>query len=264
VPRAQALIAAGRTVEDRTVHSLHAYFLRPGDPKIPIIYQVERPRDGRSFSTRRVTAIQHGRPIFTLSASFHITEETGFDHQKTMPEVPDPEALEDWQVAMRRVIKDRTDRADHANLETWIARPRAIESRHVELMDYFGGKQPPTHDIWLRAAGALPDDPLLHQCIVAYASDMTLIDTAARPHSIELLGDQIESASLDHAMWFHRPLRADEWLLYAQESPSMSGARGLTNGLFFRQDGTLVASVVQEGLFRVRPRRTNARQGERG
>ena len=171
-----------------------------------------------------------------------------------MPDVPDPETLEDWQVAVRRVIEARSDRAAGTGLEAWMNRPRAIESRHVELMDYFGGKQPPTHNIWLRAAGPLPDDPLLHQCIVAYASDMTLIDTAARPHPIELLSNKIESASLDHAMWFHRPLRADEWLLYAQESPSMSGARGLTNGLFYRRDGTLVASVVQEGLFRIRSR----------
>ena len=250
---AQALVAAGRTVVDRNVHSLHAYFLRPGDPTIPIIYQVERTRDGRSFSTRRVTAIQHGRPIFTLSASFHIDEES-FEHQSTMPKVPSPEALEDWQVAMRGVIAGLEDRSDHTNLIEWIERPRAIESRHVELMDYFGGEQPPTHDIWLRAAGKLPDDPLLHQCIVAYASDMTLIDTAARPHPIQLLGDEIESASLDHAMWFHRPLRADDWLLYSLESPSMSGARGLTNGHFFARDGTLVASVVQEGLFRLRSR----------
>ncbi len=249
---AQALVAAGRTVEDRGLHSLHAYFLRPGDPRVPIIYQVERTRDGRSFSTRRVTAIQHGRTIFALSASFHI-DETSYDHQKAMPEVPPPEALEDWQTTMRRVIAERPDRDAHRNLEEWVERPRAIESRHVEQMDYFGGVQPPTHDIWLRAAGALPDDPLLHQCIVAYASDMTLIDTAARPHPIELLGDKIESASLDHAMWFHRPLRADEWLLYTQESPSMSGARGLTNGQFFRRDGALVASVVQEGLFRRKP-----------
>ena len=251
---AQALVAAGRTVEDRGVHSLHAYFLRPGDPRVPIVYQVERTRDGRSFSTRRVTAIQHGRPIFALSASFHIAEES-YDHQKAMPDVPPPEALEDWQATMRRIIADRPDRDAHVNLEAWVERPRAIESRHVEQMDYFGGKQPPTHDIWLRAAGPLPDDPLLHQCIVAYASDMTLIDTAARPHPIELLGDEIESASLDHAMWFHRPLRADEWLLYTQESPSMSGARGLTNGHFFRRDGVLVASVVQEGLFRLRAKR---------
>ena len=187
----QALIAAGRTVEDRSVHSLHAYFLRPGDPQVPIIYQVERTRDGRSFATRRVTAIQHGRPI---------------------------------------------------------------ESRHVELMDYFGGRQEPRSNIWIRAKGRLPDEPLLHRCVVAYASDMTLIDTAARPHPIELLSDETENASLDHAMWFHRPFRADEWLLYSQESPTMSGSRGLTTGHFFRRDGTLVASVVQEGLFRIRRR----------
>jgi acyl-CoA thioesterase-2 len=246
---AQALVAAGRTVEGRALHSLHAYFLRPGDPKVPIVYQVERPRDGRTFTTRRVSAIQHGRPIFTLSASFQVDEES-FDHQKPMPDVPAPESLEDWQTNMRKTIAARGDREAHRNLEEWVERPRAIESRHVEPMDYFGGVQPPTHDIWLRAVGRLPDDLLIHQCIVAYASDMTLIDTAARPHPIDLFDAGLETASLDHAMWFHRPLRADDWLLYSQESPSMSGARGLTHGHFFRREGALVASVVQEGLFR--------------
>jgi len=243
----QALVAAGRTVEDRLVHSLHAYFLRPGDPSVPIIYQVERTRDGRSFTTRRVTAIQHGRPIFTLSASFHIQEET-YDHQKTMPDVPEPESLPDWQDQLREIIEARDD-VDDETLD-WIGRKRAIDSRHVEFMDYFGEKQTATSNIWIRATGDLPDDPLLHQCIVAYASDMTLLDTAARPHPIRLLDGSIEMASLDHAMWFHRPLRADDWLLYSQESPSMSGSRGFTMGHFYQRDGTLVASVVQEGLFR--------------
>ena len=245
----QALIAAGRTVEDREVHSLHAYFLRPGDPAIPILYQVERTRDGRSFTTRRVTAIQHGRAIFTLSASFHVAEST-FEHQCAMPDVPGPEALEDWQVAMRRVLAQRVP--EDVKLMAWLERDRPIESRHVELMDYFGGQQAPRAQIWIRAKGELPADPLLHRCVVAYASDMTLLDTAARPHPIPLLSDESENASLDHAMWFHRPLRADEWLLYSQESPNMSGALGLTTGHFFRRDGTLVASVVQEGLFRIR------------
>ena len=246
----QALIAAGRTApDDRAVHSLHAYFLRPGDPQIPIVYQVERTRDGKSFATRRVTAIQHGRPIFALSASFHVEEAT-FEHQRAMPEVPGPDELEDWQVAMRRVIAARPP-ADHKHLD-WVERDRPIESRHVELMDYFGGSQEPRSNIWIRARGRLPDDPLLHRCVMAYASDMTLIDTAARPHPIELLSDESENASLDHAMWFHRPFRADEWLLYSQESPSMSGGRGLTTGHFFHRDGSLVASVVQEGLFRIR------------
>ncbi len=249
----QALIAAGRTVEDRAVHSLHAYFLRPGDPTIPILYQVERTRDGRSFATRRVTAIQHGQTIFTLSASFHVEEESEYDHQSAMPEVPAPEDLEDWQVSMRRVLRER-ELTEDPFLKTWVERDRAIESRHVELMDYFGGEQAPTHHIWIRASGRLPDSPLLHQCIMAYASDMTLIDTAARPHPIEMLSADAANASLDHAMWFHRPFRADEWLLYSQESPSMFGARGLTKGHFYRRDGTLVASVVQEGLFRVRSR----------
>jgi acyl-CoA thioesterase-2 len=247
----QALIAAGRTVEDRAVHSLHAYFLRPGDPTIPILYQVERTRDGKSFSTRRVTAIQNDRAIFTLSASFHIEEST-YDHQRAMPDVPAPEALEDWQVAMRRVIAARAP--DDRTLTLWVERDRPIESRHVELMDYFGGRQAPRAEIWIRAKGKLSDDPLLHRCVVAYASDMTLLDTAARPHPIKLLSDESENASLDHAMWFHRPLRADEWLLYSQESPNLSGARGLTTGHFYRRDGTLVASVVQEGLFRIRSR----------
>jgi len=247
----QALIAAGRTVDGRAVHSLHAYFLRPGDPTLPILYQVERTRDGRSFATRRVTAIQNDRPIFTLSASFHVEEST-FEHQRAMPDVPAPEALEDWQVAMRRVVASR---APHdRKLLAWVERDRPIESRHVELMDYFGGTQAPRAQIWIRARGSLPDDPLLHRCVVAYASDMSLLDTAARPHPIELLSEETENASLDHAMWFHRPLRADEWLLYSQESPNMAGARGLTTGHFFRRDGTLVASVVQEGLFRIRGR----------
>lgn len=246
----QALVAAGRTAGSRGVHSLHAYFLRPGDPLIPILYEVERTRDGRSFTTRRVTAIQHGRPIFTLSASFHIEEET-FDHQSTMPEVPGPEALPDWQEQMRGVLQSRDDVDEETR--SWIERDRAIESRHVELIDYFGAKQLPRADIWVRANGKLPDDPLLHQCVVAYASDMTLLDTAARPHPVRLLGQGIEMASLDHAMWFHRPLRADEWLLYSQQSPSMSGSRGFTLGHFFRRDGALVASVVQEGLFRIPP-----------
>ncbi|MBK7951337.1 MAG: acyl-CoA thioesterase II [Deltaproteobacteria bacterium] len=251
----QALIAAGRTVEARAVHSLHAYFLRPGDPTIPIVYQVERTRDGRSFSTRRVTAIQHGRAIFTLSASFHIEEST-FDHQRAMPDVPGPEALVDWQDAMRQVLAERAPQhaREDRHLVAWVDRERPIESRHVELMDYFGGRQEPQASIWIRARGTLPDDPLLHRCVVAYASDMTLLDTAARPHPIQLLSDESENASLDHAMWFHRPFRADEWLLYAQESPNLSGARGLTTGHFYRRDGTLVASVVQEGLFRIRPR----------
>lgn len=246
----QALIAAGWTApDDRAVHSLHAYFLRPGDPKVPILYQVERTRDGRSFATRRVTAIQHGRPIFALAASFHVEEST-FEHQRPMPQVPGPDELEDWQVAMRRVIGERAP--GDPKYADWVERDRPIESRHVELMDYFGGRQEARSNIWIRAKGRLPDDPLLHRCVMAYASDMTLIDTAARPHPIELLSDESENASLDHAMWFHRPFRADEWLLYSQESPTMSGARGLTIGHFFRRDGALVASVVQEGLFRIR------------
>lgn len=248
----QALVAAGRTVADaRPVHSLHAYFLRAGDPGLPILYQVERTRDGRTFSTRRVTAIQNDRAIFTLSASFHAGE-AGFEHQRPMPTVPPPEAIEEWETQMRRTLAGRFP--GETRHREWVDRERPIERRPVELMDYFGGRQEPHAEIWIRAKGRLPDDPLLHRCVVAYASDMTLLDTAARPHPIDMLADDAENASLDHALWFHRDFRADDWLLYAQESPIMAGARGLTTGHFFTRDGTLVASVVQEGLFRKRRR----------
>jgi len=243
----QALIAAGRTVEGRLVHSLHAYFLRPGDPKVPIIYQVDRLRDGRSFATRRVTAIQHGRAIFALAASFQ-EEEEGWEHQAQMPEAPPPETLQTWQERIDEMTK-RGERIDE-----WMRRPRPVDSRIVDAMDYTGKQlQAPYQRIWLRADGRLPKDPLLHQCVVAYMSDMTLIDSAARPHAIDF-DDELQLASLDHAMWFHRRLRADEWMLYEQESPSMGGSRGFATGRFFTRDGTLAVSVAQEGLFRQRAR----------
>jgi acyl-CoA thioesterase-2 len=221
----QALVAAGRTVpDDRRVHSLHAYFLRPGDPNVPIVYDVDRIRDGRSFTTRRVVAIQHGRPIFNLSASFHI-DEPGVDHQLPMPsDVPAPEA---------------TDKFDWAP---------AFDLRFVTGERGAGSMQ----RLWFKAAGSLPDDPLLHVCVVAYASDMTLLDPVVNAHNIDWEDPGLQVASLDHAMWFHRPFRADEWLLYDQESPAASGGRGLGLGRIFREDGTLVVSVVQEGLVRVR------------
>lgn len=245
---AQALVAAGRTVADgtgteRPVHSLHAYFLRPGDPKIPILYQVDRIRDGRSFTTRRVAAIQRGEAIFHLSASFHVHED-GVSHQSQMPEVPDPETLPTWGEAM----------APYAEmLGDWYSRPRPIDVRHVggplrTVPASAGEQRPPSHQVWLRADGKLPGDPLLHACMVAYASDMTLLDTIMLPHG--MIWTEGTQASLDHAMWFHRPFRADDWLLYDQYSPTASGALGLATGTIFTRDGALAVSVVQEGLIR--------------
>jgi len=238
----QALVAAARTVEaGMDVHSLHSYFLRPGDPAAPLLYEVDRIRDGRSFTTRRVRAIQHGKSIFGLSASFHAAEE-GFDHQFPMPTgLPDPESLDDFKVRMAP-FRDR--------LGDWYDRPRPIDTRYCDWKspdDHTPG--PMTENVWFKASGVLPDDPVLHACIVTYASDMTVLDTTLRPHGGSGLGD-VFMASLDHAMWFHRPFRADEWLLYAQDTPSASGGRGLGRGLIFSHDGRLVVSVVQEGLLR--------------
>ena len=244
---AQSLIAAGRTVADgrgveRPVHSLHAYFLRPGDPRIPILYQVDRIRDGRSFTTRRVAAIQRGEPVFHLSASFHAPE-AGVTHQEQMPSVPDPETLGTWSEVMAPYAEE---------LGEWYHRPRPIDVRHVgapmRTSPVESTPRPPNHQMWLRADGRLPDDPLLHACLVAYASDMTLLDTVMLPHG--LIWTQGTQVSLDHAMWFHRPFRADEWLLYDQHSPTASGARGLATGTIYTRDGALAVSVVQEGLLR--------------
>ncbi len=238
----QALVAATRTVDVGTVHSLHAYFLRPGDPTIPILYEVERIRDGRSFTTRRVVAIQHGQPIFHLSASYH-TAEQGFEHQLDPPaDLPDPESLPDFP----------TRNAEHAGrLGDWYSRPRPIDTRYVgpDALGRSGAKLDPVQYVWMRADGELPDDPILHQCILTYASDMSLLDTVTRPHGVSFLDGEVMMASLDHAMWFHRPFRADRWCLYAQDTPAASGARGLARGSIY-QDGVLVVSVVQEGLVR--------------
>ncbi|WP_208027665.1 acyl-CoA thioesterase II [Rhabdothermincola sediminis] len=240
----QALVAAARTVDPlRAVHSLHAYFLRPGDPTIPILYDVDRIRDGRSFATRRVVAIQHGRAIFNLQASFHVAED-GFDHQAPMPaDLPDPESLPDFKqrwAAWAELMGDDYHR------------DRPIDTRNC---DWEPGDRtrplPPYQRVWLRADGALPDDPVLHACVVTYASDMTLLDTSLLPHAVGALDDEIFMASLDHAMWFHRPFRADEWLLYVQDTPSASGGRGLARGSIYTRDGVLAVSVVQEGLIRV-------------
>ena len=241
----QALTAAGRTVEREAAHSFHAYFLRPGDPKAPILYQVDRTRDGKSFTTRRIVAIQHGRAIFHLEASFQ-RDEPGPAHQDAMPDAPDPESLPDFHERMRAYA-----RAPSAEVERWLASDRPIDLRYVTPFDPFDpGKLPPRQLVWLRADGGLPASRLLHQCVVAYASDLTLLDTAGFPHAISWWDPGWQIASLDHAMWFHRDFRADEWLLYEQHSPVAAGARGFTSGRLFTRDGALVVSVVQEGLFR--------------
>jgi len=243
---AQALVAAGRTVGDeRGVHSLHAFFLRPGDPNVPIVYDVDRIRDGKSFTTRRVVAIQHGRAIFNLAASFQI-HESGPDHQDPMPAVPDPEDVPTFKAR----IEPYLDRLG-PDFAEWLVRERPIDSRPVDEPRWLDPKpRPPEQDVWIKANGVLPDDPLLHACVVAYASDLTLLDTAMLPHAVSYTDDHYMIASLDHAMWFHRPFRADEWLLYHQKSPSASGARGLAEGAIFCEDGTLAVTVIQEGLIR--------------
>jgi acyl-CoA thioesterase-2 len=249
----QALIAAGRTVERGRVHSLHAYFLRPGDTRIPILYEVDRIRDGRSFTTRRVVAIQHGKPIFNLSASFHV-DEPGIEHQIAMPSgIPAADTLPTFGTLMR------PHRQRLAEFDEWLVRPRPIDIRYAEpavpsvLRD---GPLPPYQRLWIRADGTLPDDPLLHACVVAYASDMSLLDTTLLPHGLTYLDEHFMGASLDHAMWFHRPFRADQWLLYDQDTPTSSGARAFALGRIYTADGQLVVSVAQEGLVRIRRRVT--------
>ncbi len=243
----QALVAACRTVEDRPPHSLHVYFLLPGDPKVPIIYEVDRIRDGKSFTTRRVNAIQHGQPIFSMAASFHSDEE-GFDHQAEMPKVPMPEELPS-DAEMREKLLPRMPEP----VAKYFQRERPIEFRAVEYERYLGKKYPDgKFHVWIRTTGKLPDDPAIHQCVLSYASDLSLLDTAMIRYGRTLFEKDLMAASLDHAMWLHRPFRADDWLLYAQDSPNLHGARGLSRGLIFRRDGTLVASVAQEGLIRMR------------
>ena len=242
----QALVAAGRTVPaDRLVHSLHAYFLRPGDPRAPVLYEVDRIRDGRSFTTRRTVAIQHGEAIFHLSASFHATEE-GPEHQDPMPSAPDPEGLPTF----RERFAPYAERMGH-----WYSRPRPIDTRYTDAPNRAKEPRPPRQQVWFRADGTLGDDPLLHACVLAYASDMSLLDSVLLPHGISWDDGDFMGASLDHAMWFHRPFRVDGWLLYDPSSPSACGARGLAQGTIFDADGRLVVSVVQEGLVRrIRPR----------
>src|SRR5690606_15588147 len=244
----QALVAAGRTVsEERTAHSMHGYFLLPGDPTHPIIYEVERIRDGSSFTTRRVKAIQHGRAIFSMSVSFH-KQETSFEHHREMPKVPPPEELPNEHELMKRLVGSLPD-----NIRSYWERERPIEMRFVDFSRYISReKAPPVQYVWMRANGRLPDDPKLHQCVLAYASDFTLLDTALIAHGKLLFDRDVQLASLDHALWLHRPFRADEWLLYAQDSPSAYGARGFCRGSIYTRDGVLVASAAQEGLVRQR------------
>ncbi|KEF03893.1 MULTISPECIES: acyl-CoA thioesterase [Streptomyces] len=251
---AQALVAAGRTVpEDRPPHSLHAYFLRPGDPGAPIVYTVDRIRDGRSFTTRRVVAVQHGQPIFHLSASFQVYEE-GMEHQEPMPYAPDPLTLP----TAAEMLPRYADRFREPGVAQRLLEARAaVDLRYVDAPPFgsVGEPRDPRSQVWFRTNGKLDgaiDQPLLHICLVTYVSDMTLLDSVLLAHGRGgwAVGDVV-GASLDHAMWFHRPFRADDWLLYDQESPTAQGGRGLGKGRIFTADGQLVASVIQEGVIRV-------------
>ncbi|MEM0952970.1 MAG: acyl-CoA thioesterase II [Pseudomonadota bacterium] len=244
---AQALNAAIRTVDeaDRQAHSMHAYFLRPGDPQKQIIYEVDPIRDGRSFTTRRVVAKQEGRAIFNTSISFHVSE-PGFSHQFDAPEAPDPESLESDKDFWARMAKAYPDRFEPLN--SW-----AIDRRHVyrrDPIDPGSDLREPRHQVWMRALGELENDPILHQTLLAYMSDMTLLGVSLNPHSITTRSDELMFASLDHALWFHQPFAADRWLLYDQDSPLALSARGFMRGSFYSDDGKLVASVAQEALVR--------------
>jgi acyl-CoA thioesterase-2 len=243
----QALVAAGRTVPaDRPVHSLQAYFIRAGDPAVPIVYTVDRVRDGRSFTTRRVTAIQHGKIIFTLSASFHRAER-GVEHAVPMPQAPAPEAVERTSERLRRVVGDAYARLYDHPIDLRSVGPLSIEAAQDPAL------RTNENLVWLRVDGELPDDPLLHVCLMTYASDMTLLDSVLTAHGMSWADGHTSGASLDHAMWFHRPFRADRWLLYVQESPVAYGGRGLARGQVFTAAGELVVSVMQEGLIRTAP-----------
>ncbi len=242
----QALSAAQNTVEDRVAHSLHAYFLRRGDVDSPIIYEVDRSRDGRSFSNRRVVAIQHGRPILNLAASFQ-TPEDGLEHQAEMPDVPGPEGLKDFT----DIAKDMLEHIP-SKMRRFLTEKRPFEFRHVEPVNFKVPEElPPRRHVWIRAVDALPDNPVLHQNLLTYVSDYELLGTATLPHGLSFTRGNVIMASLDHALWFHGDVKMDEWLLYAMDSPNSSGARGLARGQLFTQDGRLVASTAQEGLMRV-------------
>ena len=245
----QALMAAGRTVDaERPAHSLHAYFLRPGDHSVPIIYDVDRIRDGKSFATRRVTAIQHGRPIFCLEASFQVEEE-GIEHQTGLPDVPMPEALEDDETLRERLVGQVPESVREAFMQ-----PRPVEFRPVNPSSTFDtAPQAPIRRTWFRIPGDFDADVATHRALLAFCSDYGLLGTAMLPHGVSFFQPNVMSASIDHAMWFHRPFKVNEWLLYDMDSPSASGARGFNRGSIYRADGALVASVAQEGLIRVNP-----------
>ncbi|MGO8832436.1 MAG: acyl-CoA thioesterase [Roseiarcus sp.] len=248
---AQALVAASRTVEGRAPHSLHAYFILPGDPLIPIVFEVDRIRDGRSFTTRRVVAVQRGKAIFSLSASFQIDEQ-GVEHSLPMPAAPDPDTLPGPLDLLRSVGE-----AAQQRLQAFFDRIRPIEVRPIDLSRYAPGARgrprEPKQSLWIRISGRLPDDPAVHRAALAFLSDMTLLDTALATHGFSVSDPEFQVASLDHALWFHRPCRADEWLLYVQDSPNSGGSRALTRGMLYSRAGLLVASVAQEGLVRRRP-----------
>jgi acyl-CoA thioesterase-2 len=245
---AQSLVAAQRTVEqERVAHSVHGYFILPGDLAAPIVYFVDRLRDGKSFTTRRVTAIQHGRAIFNMSASFHVAE-SGLEHQLPMPDVPPPEALS----SELELIRARAERLPET-LRTVLTQDRPIDFRPVEHVDPFDPQRAaPIRHLWFRAVGAMPDEALAHQAVLAYASDYGLLGTALQPHGRSYRRPDIQVASLDHALWLHRACKVDDWLLYAIDSPVSAHARGFARGSIFTRDGRLVASVAQEGLMRVR------------
>jgi acyl-CoA thioesterase-2 len=246
---AQALMAAGRTVDRGRVHSLHSYFLRPGDPTTPILYEVDRIRDGKSFTTRRVVAIQHGKAIYNMQASFH-SDELSIEHQIAMPVVPGPEELR----SLSEILK-----SDFGDSDEWFMRQHPIDQRYLGEVPWSPTRDKDPHQrLWIRADGTLPDDPLLHACVVTYASDMTLMDSIVKAHSINWEDGTFMGASLDHCMWFHHDLRADEWMLYDAESPIAFGGRGLARGFLFSRDGELKVSMVQEGLTRLITKRDDA------
>jgi acyl-CoA thioesterase II len=242
----QALVAASRTVaEDRFAHSLHGYFILPGDLAAPIVYFVDRLRDGKSFTTRRVTAIQHGRAVFNLSVSFH-RDEQGIEHQTAMPDAPPPESLPS-ELELIRAGADGIPAAERPVL----TQDRPIDFRAVDVDPFDRTPRPPERHMWLRADGAMTDARIDHQAVLAYATDYGLLATAVQPHGVLIRDPRLQAATLDHAIWFHRPFRMDDWLLYVMDSPAAAGARGFTRGTVFTRTGSLVASVTQEGLLRL-------------
>lgn len=246
---AQSLLAAYETVEDRICHSLHCYFIRPGDPRIPILFEVDRSRDGGTFTTRRVIAVQNGKQIFNLAASFQV-DEKGFEHQSPMPSVPGPETYGTEAEAQKKALEGAPE-----EMRKMMSRPRPIEMRGRDAFGFSRKPKPtePNSDVWIRATAPIGDEARMHQVILAYASDMNLLSTAMRPHGVAWQTPGLQSASLDHAMWFHKPSNFNDWHLYSQDSPSASGGRGFVRGQIFDAQGELVASVAQEGLMRMKP-----------